>query len=104
MLRELRVMQGILPNIAKRDRRVPVCLLMRMVILQQVEVVQLFTLARARATQPAAGAHLVIILHNRPLPRARVHPGHKVFHAPGDQHRGIGDGRRADAYMTLLDC
>lgn len=48
--------------------------------------------------------HLVIILHNGPLPRACVDPCHKVFHMSGDEHGGVSDGLRSDADMTLLYC
>ena len=48
-------------------------------------------------------AHLVVVLHDGPLPRAGIDPGNKVLHVSCDQHGRVGDWCSADSHMTLLD-
>lgn len=46
--------------------------------------------------------HLVIILHNSPLPSTCVNPSNKVLHSPRDKHSWIGHWCRSYSDMTLL--
>lgn len=72
-------------------------------VLQQIEIVQLVSQLKVPTSRRDV-THLVIILHNGPLPRACVYPCHKVLHMSGDEHGGVGDGLRSNADVTLLYC
>ena len=47
--------------------------------------------------------HLVVVLHDGPLPSRRVHPSDEVLLSTGDEHSWIGDRLGADSDMALLD-
>jgi hypothetical protein len=70
-------------------------------LLQQIEIVQLQKSA-LRALSRDELAHLVVILHDSPLPCAGIYPCDKVLHVPSDEHCGVGNGLGADADVALL--
>lgn len=47
-------------------------------------------------------AHLIVILHDSPLPRAGIYPCDKVLHVPSDEHGGVGDWLGAHSDVALL--
>lgn len=73
--------------------------------LKKVEIVELVNVSQVLPLNnlPGSLTHLVVVLHDGLLPRARVHPGDEVFHVPGDEHSRVGDGLGTDSDMSLLD-
>ena len=49
-------------------------------------------------------AHLIIILHDCPLSRTRIHPSHKILHVSRHEHRRVRYRARTDTDVSLLDC
>lgn len=72
------------------------------IILQSI-----ITFRHATETKGTTGfknkTHLVIILHDSPLPSTGVNPSNKVLHSPRNQHGRVSHWCRSYSDMTLLD-
>lgn len=72
-------------------------------VLQQIKVIQLMIISYVRFSQvDYLVTHLIVILHDSPLPSACIHPRDEILHMSCNEHGGIGYRLWTNTDMSLF--